>query len=167
MGIINKRPVKESPVGTSFDDIHSRFLGTITDDMYLELTKEDTEEMLDEILIQALPWFKFPKTQNLLKYDQEKRCFYAELDEIETAIVVKYMTMVWLQQQIYTVDNIRQKYSGSDFKFTSQASHIKQLIALKAETEREGYHLQSDYSRRMKDKNGMYKTSLSKIMEVY
>jgi hypothetical protein len=82
------------------------------------------------------------------------------------AIVVKYMTMTWLQQQIYTVDNIRQKYSGSDFKFTSQASHIKQLIALKAETEREGYHLQSNYSR-MELKDGVYRSSLSKIMEVY
>lgn len=55
MGIINKRPLKKVPVGTSFDDIHSRFLGSITDDMYLELTKEDTEDMLDELLIQALP----------------------------------------------------------------------------------------------------------------
>lgn len=93
--------------------------------------------------------------------------FECQLDEIEKAIVVKYMTMVWLQQQIYTIDNIRQKYSGSDFKFTSQASHIKQLIALKAETEREGYHLQSDYSRRKLDEDGVYRTSLSKIMEVY
>lgn len=152
--------------GTSFDEIQSRFLGSITDDMYLEMTKEDTEEILDELLIQALPWFKFPKNKNLLKYDLKNRCFYEKLNEMEIAIVVKYMTMTWLQQQIYTVDNIRQKYSGSDFKFTSQASHIKQLVALKAETEREGYHLQSNYSR-MELKDGVYRSSLSKIMEVY
>lgn len=152
--------------GTSFDEIQSRFLGSVTEDMYLEMTEEDTKEILDELLIQALPWFKFPKNKNLLKYDLKNRCFYEKLSEMEMAIVVKYMTMTWLQQQIYTVDNIRQKYSGSDFKFTSQASHIKQLIALKAETEREGYHLQSNYSR-MELKDGVYRSSLSKIMEVY
>lgn len=155
------------PLVSTFDDIESRFFGSITDDMYLELTIEDTKKIVDEILIQSLPWFKFPKKKNLLKYDLENRRFYYLLEEEEINIIVKYMTMVWLQQQIYTVDNIRQKYTGSDFKLTSQASHIKQLVNLKQETEREAYHLQSDYSRRELSEDGYYKTTLSKIMEVY
>lgn len=152
---------------TTFDELEQRFLGTITDDMYLEIEKQETEDMLDEILIQALPWFRNPREVNLLDYNLEERRFNYQLDELEKQIVVKYMTMCWLQQQLYTIDLVRQKYTGSDFKLTSQASHIKQLVTLKAETEREGYHLQSDYSRRKRDKNGIYRTTLSKIMEVY
>lgn len=154
-------------MATTFDELESQFFGVITDDMFLELTKSDTEQIVDEILIEALPWFKFPKNKNILDIDQKNRCFKCDLNELEKAIIVKYMQMIWLQQQIYTIDNIRQKYSGSDFRFTSQASHLKQLLALKAETEREGYHLQSDYSRKKLGEDGVYRTSLSQIMEVY
>ena len=40
------------------------------------------------------------------------------------------------------------KYSGSDFKFTSQANHMQKLLALKKDYEREGFHLQRLYKRR-------------------
>ena len=43
---------------------------------------------------------------------------------------------------------------------------LKKRAYRKAETEREGYHLQSNYSR-MELKDGVYRSSLSKIMEVY
>lgn len=151
---------------TTFDEVENRFLGSVTDDMYISLSREDTIEILDEILIEALPWFRNPRNVNLLEYDRKTRCFKYKWDELEIQIVLKYMQMIWIQRQLYTIDLIKQKYSGSDFKFTSQAAHIKQLITLKQETEREGYHLQSDYSRRKKNKNGIYKTTLRQLMEV-
>jgi hypothetical protein len=40
------------------------------------------------------------------------------------------------------------KYSGSDFKFTSQANHLQKLLALKAENHRENIHAQRLYKRR-------------------
>ena len=61
---------------------------------------------------------------------------------------------------------IRQKYSGSDFKFTSQASHIKQLNALKAQYEQKGFHLQRLYRRRSKrDKNNHFLSAYTQIVE--
>lgn len=40
------------------------------------------------------------------------------------------------------------KYSGSDFKFTSQANHLAKLLTLKAENHRENIHAQRLYKRR-------------------
>lgn len=40
------------------------------------------------------------------------------------------------------------KYSGSDFKFTSQANHLQKLLSLKAENHRENIHAQRLYKRR-------------------
>ena len=165
MGLKDRLNVSEQPQHTSFDRIEQAFLGQITDDMYLELTKEDTEAILDEILIQAIPWILHPKGKDLMDYDEEKREFNCSLDRDEINILTKYMEMVWLQQQIHTVDLVRQKYSGSDFKFTSQASHIKQLESAKQEVEREAYHLQSNYYRREKSADGIYHSTMKRIME--
>ena len=150
---------------TTFDEVETRFLGSVTDDMYVALNKEDTEEILDEILIEALPWFKNPREINLLDYDRKKRCFKYKLDELEIQIVNKYMMMIWVQRQLFTIDLIKQKYSSGDFKLSSQAAHIKQLVELKKECEREGYHLQSDYSRRKKNEKGIYKSTFGQLME--
>lgn len=54
--------------GTKFATIYNRFLGKITDDMYLELTPEDTVKDLQNLLIDAIPSFEFPRI-NLYDYE--------------------------------------------------------------------------------------------------
>jgi hypothetical protein len=49
---------------TKFATIYNRFLGKITDDMYLELTPQDTIKDLQNLLINAIDGFEFPR-QNL------------------------------------------------------------------------------------------------------
>jgi hypothetical protein len=56
---------------TQFVDIYNRFLGKITDDMYVELTPEDTIKDLRNILIDAIPGFEFPR-KNLSNYTIEE-----------------------------------------------------------------------------------------------
>jgi hypothetical protein len=46
---------------TSFYYIYERFLGKITDDMYLELTPRDTLQDMRQLLIDAIPGFEFPR----------------------------------------------------------------------------------------------------------
>ena len=48
-------------MSTSFTDVYDSFLGKITDDMYLELTPEDTIRDLRSLLINAIPEFEFPR----------------------------------------------------------------------------------------------------------
>jgi len=51
------------------------------------------------------------------------------------------MVAEWLGQQLASIENVREKYSGSDFKFTSQANHMAKVLALKKNYEKEGFHL--------------------------
>lgn len=48
-------------MGTQFSEIYNRFLNKITDDMYMELTPEDTIKDLRNLLIDAIPGFEFPR----------------------------------------------------------------------------------------------------------
>ena len=48
-------------MGTLFSTVYNRFLGKITDDMYLELTPEDTVKDLQNLLINSIPGFEFPR----------------------------------------------------------------------------------------------------------
>ena len=70
------------------------------------------------------------------------------------------MIVEWLSQQLASIENTRMKYSGSDFKFTSQANHMSKILQLKKDYEREGFHLQRLYKRRAKDKNGIMRSTL-------
>lgn len=55
---------------TQFSTVYNRFLGQITDDLYLELTPEDTIKDLQNLLINAIPGFEFPRV-NLYDYKIE------------------------------------------------------------------------------------------------
>ena len=59
------------PIKTSFQEMYDFFLAGITDDMFMEMTKEDTEAMLEEILIAALPHFEFPRWEDPFDLDLE------------------------------------------------------------------------------------------------
>ena len=48
-------------MGTGFTSVYNRFLGKITDDMYVELTPQDTVRDLRSLLINAIPGFEFPR----------------------------------------------------------------------------------------------------------
>jgi hypothetical protein len=54
-------------MGTLFSTIYNRFLNKVTDDMYLELTPQDTIRDLQNLMINAIPGFEFPR-KNLLEY---------------------------------------------------------------------------------------------------
>ena len=45
---------------TSFQEMYDFFLSGITDDMYMEMTEEDTQEVLEELLVSAITSFEFP-----------------------------------------------------------------------------------------------------------
>lgn len=150
---------------TSFEYIYDRFLGSITDDMYMEWTQEDTIKDLKNILIQAIPGFEFPRFP-LYNYDIDGEEYNLHLTEEEVNILAGLMYNVWLQRQIASIENIRQKYSGTDFKMTSQANHLAKLMELKKEAERQNRYLQRLYKRRkMVDNKGTIESNWSSLME--
>lgn len=57
------------------------------------------------------------------------------------------------------------KYSGTDFKMTSQANHLAKLLALLAETQRQSHHMQRLYKRRRVSKDGTIKSNWDVLRE--
>jgi hypothetical protein len=62
------------------------------------------------------------------------------LTDEEINILALLMKTSWLNRQIDSIENTRMKYSGSDFKMTSQANHLSKLLSLKTENIRESTH---------------------------
>ena len=184
-------------MGTPFAAVYNRFLGKITDDMYLELTPEDTIKDLRNLLIDAIPGFEFPR-KNLFDYDikvevkpeaeldpddfligviwgdlehqedvnpdvlvVERSSFNTDLTSEEINILAILMMCAWVQRQVTSIENTRMKYSGSDFKMTSQANHLAKLLSLLKETQRQSHHMQRLYKRRKLDDTGTYASNWS------
>jgi hypothetical protein len=75
---------------TTFEEMYNFFLAGITDDMFMEMTKEDTEELLEEILLAALPHFEFPR-KNLFDLNLDEKTFSTTLTQEEMMIIRQYM----------------------------------------------------------------------------
>ena len=152
-----------TPEYTTFQEVYDAFTSGITDDMFMEMTKEDTDEVLEELLMAALPHFEFPRQDifNLDKYNKRFKCL---LTAEEIRIIRSYMVVEWINYQLASIENVRQKYSGSDFSFTSQASHMDKLIKLRETYKDEGFKLQRLYKRRRRAEDGSYTSTFRKIM---
>jgi hypothetical protein len=188
---------------TKFSAVYNRFLSKITDDMYMELTPEDTIKDLQNLLIEAIPGFEFPRKplydytiqtkvlpenevsdgdfiigviwheledgmdpNELLVPDVLIECsqFNCELTSEEINILALLMKQGWVQRQVTSIENTRMKYSGSDFKFTSQANHLAKLLSLLEESRRDSFHMQRLYKRR-KLEDGQYQSNWSVLLE--
>lgn len=166
--------------------------------MYLELTPEDTIKDLQNLLIDAIPGFEFPRKdlysytislEEVLEEDLvsddfilgttwsdlteelqtptvivDRSYFNVELSSEEINILALLMKQGWVQRQVTSIENTRMKYSGSDFKFTSQANHLSKLMNLLTESQRDSFHMQRLYKRR-KLEDGVYKSNWSILLE--
>ena len=185
---------------TQFTTVYNRFLGKITDDMYLELTPEDTIRDLQNLLLDAIPGFEFPRCnlydnhieivqiqEDLITKEDfvigvvwneedsnelseipkvliERSYFNADLSEEEINILALLMKQSWVQRQVTSIENTRMKYSGSDFKMTSQANHLSKLLSLLEESRRDSFHMQRLYKRRKMTSSG-YQSNWSVLRE--
>lgn len=89
----------------------------------------------------------------------ERSTFGVELTSEEINILAILMMIGWLQRQITSIENTRMKYSGTDFKFTSQANHLAKLQNLLSECNRQSLHMQRLYKRRERDEQGIYRST--------
>ena len=161
---------------TSFSSVYEMFFSKITDDMYMEYTEEDTMAMAQNLLLSAIPKFEFARNPLIFAVNHHEEtgpdgtvykvgAFKGKLTQEQVNILATYMIVEWLGQQLASIELTRMKYSGADFKFTSQANHMQKLLQMKKDYEREGFHLQRLYKRRFRDINGIYHSTFGKIME--
>lgn len=171
---------------TSFNSIYDSFFARVTSDMYMELLEVDTFNMLQDLLINSIPRFEFPRF-DIFNYEEGYQeigtycgvesggkevpavlwiggTFNLQLTQEEINILSLNMVIEWLIQQLTTTENTRMKFSGSDFKFTSQANHMAKLKNLIDASKQDSFHLQRLYKRRISTKQGM-RSSFGSIME--
>ena len=173
---------------TPFSTIYDSFFSRVTDDMYMELTEFDTFEILQDLLITAIPRFEFPRF-NIFDYEEgylnedatyegvesdgkevpaiiwERGYFNSELTKEEINILSMCMVIEWLGQQLETTENTRMKYSGSDFKFTSQANHMAKIKVAIDAMNKDCIHLQRLYKRRITSNDGsQIQSTMSQIV---
>lgn len=173
-------------MATQFTAVYNCFLGKITDDLYIELTPEDTLRDLQALLLNCIPEFEFPR-QNLYDYTLKKEAisadeitendiaiswsddkatitvdrseFGADLTPEEVNILALLMLCGWVQRQITSIEVTRMKYSGTDWKMTSQANHLSKLLSLQDKTKTQTFHMQRLYKRRRPKKDGGYESN--------
>lgn len=175
---------------TPFAKVYDSFLSKITDDMYMELTELETFRLLEDLLISSIHYFEFPRV-NINDYEEDsiidentysgvesdnklvKAIIYSggnfniSLTAEEINILSTYMIVEWMGQQLASVENTRMKYSGSDFKFTSQANHMSKILTIQKDYERKGFHLQRLYKRRVLNDEGIIESTMGTIMDTY
>ena len=93
---------------TPSSKVYDAFLRQITDDMYMELTKEDTMKLLSELLESAISWFEFPRQSLDIEFsddpdDEEDYYFCNDLTNEEIKILSVYMIVEWIGQQLVSV----------------------------------------------------------------
>lgn len=92
--------------------------------------------------------------------------FNADLTDEEINILALLMEEAWINRQIASIEMTRMKYSGSDFKMTSQANHLSKLLSLKTEIRRMEFHMQRLYKRRRYTDDGYIESNWSVLGEV-
>ena len=171
---------------TPFSAIYDSFLSRCTSDMYMEMNEIDTIRMLQDLLEIAIPRFEFPRFDifdyELGYIDVDEYCgvesfgeivpatfwvggfFNAEITQEEINILSLSMVVEWLGQQLATTENMKMKYSGSDFKFTSQANHMAKIKVMMDAYRQECFHLQRLYKRRKRTADGEMRSTAGLIM---
>ena len=89
----------------------------------------------------------------------ERSSFAEDLTPEEMEILAILMMNGWLQRQVTSIENTRMKYSGADFKMTSQANHLSKLQTLLGECQRQSHHMQRLYKRREINDEGRYQST--------
>ena len=124
-----------------------------------------SDELEPDDFVLGTVWGELPsdtlQTPNVLV---DKSRFNFELTQEEINILALLMKQGWVQRQVTSIENTRMKYSGSDFKMTSQANHLSKLLSLLEESHRDSFHMQRLYKRR-KLSNGLYKSNWSVLRE--
>ena len=130
---------------TSLEKIYERFFDKITDDMYILITEEETNDQLYGLLESAIVYFRFPRFNSV---DFDENGFSADLTKEEIQIIATLMVVEWLKLQNNNIDLLKLKYTGAEFKIYSQANHIDKIADWLTKYEKENVELQHLYGKR-------------------
>ena len=119
------------------------------DDYTLQTIVKPSNEVTDEDFVRGPVWHEStPEEEESEEVYVDQSTFNFELTSEEINIIAILMMCGWVQRQVTSIENTRMKYSGSDFKMTSQANHLQKLMSLLSECQKQSLHMQRLYKRR-------------------
>ena len=122
-------------MGTPFVDVYNRFLGKITDDMYVELTPQDTIRDLRNLIIDAIPGFEFPR-HDLYNYIIESEI--KREDEVRTSDFI--IGMLWddiSEDNMDMAPKVMVEKSNFAAELTSEEINILAILMMSAWVQRQ------------------------------
>ena len=135
---------------TSVYKVYEAFLSKMLEDEWLNWTQEEVEADWRQLLLSALPNFKFPRVS--LDFN-ESGDFVDDLNNEEIQILATLMKCEWLNREILTWENVKPLYVERDF---SQANLIDKLKQLLEREEYKALKLERIYYRSIKGKPFKY-----------
>lgn len=130
---------------TPFRKVNEAFLSRILEDEWQHWMLEEAEQDWYQIMINALTWFKFPRTS--LEFNEDG--FINDLNNEEIQIIADFMKCEWLNRCIMTWENVKPLYEERDF---SQANLLDKLTGLYKAQEEKALRRESIYYRSIKGK---------------
>ena len=122
-------------MATPYEKVYSRFLSRTTDFNLAELDDYTVDKMLKNWLHSAI--VKVRTSSDLSKRDDENEAFANDLTDMDVELLAMGMTLAWLDQTLNSTELTLQFIGGKEEKYYSQANHIAELRALRADTLRE------------------------------
>lgn len=130
---------------TLYSTLYKRCLAKINDPTLAMLPDEDLTEMLYGWLKSAIA--KHRKCEHdLSDRDDELGQFNFDLSDLEGEVLGILMAREWVSQQLLSVTNTMQVFSGKETNYYSQAAHLKELQALDEKLRLEAQQLSRDYT---------------------
>ena len=130
---------------TPFRKVNEAFLSRILEDEWQHWMLEEAEQDWYQIMINALTWFKFPRTS--LEFNEDG--FINDLSNEEIQIIADFMKCEWLNRCIMTWENVKPLYEERDF---SQANLLDKLDDLYKAQEEKALRREAIYYRSIKGK---------------
>ena len=130
---------------TPFRKVNEAFLSRILEDEWQHWMLEEAEQDWYQIMVNALTWFKFPRTSLEINEDG----FINDLNNEEIQIIADFMKCEWLNRCIMTWENVKPLYEERDF---SQANLLDKLDDLYKAQEEKALRREAIYYRSIKGK---------------
>lgn len=126
-------------MATDFSVVYGSFLSKVTDTDLSDMTEEDANSVMSDLLKQAI--VKFSESCKKDLSDVTTTGFVSDLDDYEVDILSELMVEAWYKPHINYTDLLRNKLSTKDFTTFSPANLQKE--------NRESYELAHKRARSM------------------
>lgn len=117
---------------TSFEKLYDQFLSTVSSYTLTQLTNDDIQAELFNLVERSIAAFKFPKISlaYTLNEDDYVHYFTETLTQKEINVILAYMKLFWVEYQISNEQRFLTQYYDDKVRTFSQGNVMAQLNRL-------------------------------------